>query len=66
MVEGHTTNIFCDNVSVIISSSNTKSVLNKKHSLVAYHFSCDVAIVFCMNGEYNLAETLIKYLSGTQ
>jgi hypothetical protein len=32
MIEGHATNIFCDNESVVRNS------LNKKHSSIAYHY----------------------------
>jgi hypothetical protein len=38
IVEGHATNVLCDNESVVKNSTNVESVLNKKHSLVAYHY----------------------------
>jgi hypothetical protein len=39
IVEGHVTNIFCDdNESVVKNSTKVESVLNKKHSSIAYHY----------------------------
>jgi hypothetical protein len=38
IVEGHATNIFCDNESVMKNSTKVESVLNKKHSSIAYHY----------------------------
>ena len=37
--DGKPTHILCDNNSVVTNTSNTESSLNKKHSLIAYHFS---------------------------
>jgi hypothetical protein len=38
IVEGHATNIFCDNESVVKNSTKVESVLNKKHSSIADHY----------------------------
>jgi hypothetical protein len=38
IVKDHATNIFCDNESVVKNSMKIESILNKKHSSVAYHY----------------------------
>jgi hypothetical protein len=38
MFNGHTTDILCDTESVVRNSSHIESVLNKKHSSIAYHY----------------------------
>jgi hypothetical protein len=38
IVKGHATNVFCDNESFVKNSTNVESVLNRKHSLIAYHY----------------------------
>ena len=40
MVAGHATNVLCDNESVVKNSYEVKSMLNKKHNLLAYHYVC--------------------------
>jgi len=39
MDEVNTKNIFCDNKSVVINSSNVESTLNKKHNYIAFHYT---------------------------
>ena len=62
------TYIFCNNKLVVNNCSSIDSVLNKKHSLVAYHMARwavaagEVSIGW-INGEYNLADAFIKTLS---
>jgi hypothetical protein len=38
IAEGHATNVCCDNESFVKNSTNVESVLNKKHSSIAYHY----------------------------
>ena len=39
IMEGHATNVFCDDEGVVKNTTNVDSTLNKKHSSVAYHFT---------------------------
>jgi hypothetical protein len=68
IVEGHTTNIFCDNESVVKNSTNVESVLNKKHSSVAYHYvrwtvAAGIITVAWIRSEENLADPFTKRLA---
>jgi hypothetical protein len=61
IVEGHATTIFCDNESVVKNSTNVESVLNKKHSSVAYHYvhwavAAGIITVAWIRSEVNLAD----------
>ena len=62
------THIFCDNKSVVNNCQKLESVLNKKHSSVAYHMARwavaagEVSIGW-INGEFNLSDALTKRLS---
>ena len=62
------THIFCDNQSVVKNCSKVESVLNKKHTSVAYHMArWSVAAgeisVGWIDGKYNLADAMTKRLS---
>jgi hypothetical protein len=68
MVEGHATNIFCDNESVVRNSTNVESVLNKKHNSIAYHYvrwavAAGVITVAWIRSEDNLADPFTKHLA---
>jgi hypothetical protein len=68
IVEGHATNVFCDNESVVNNSTNVESVLNKKHSSVAYHYVCwavadGIITVAWIRSEENLADPFTKRLT---
>ena len=57
--------IFCDNQSVLNNCSNIESVLNKKHSLVAYHMArwavaTGEVCIGWINGAFNLADAFTK------
>ena len=56
-----TTNVFCDNKSVVTNSSIPTSVLNKKHNSICYHRvreaqAADTIRVNWIEGEYNKAD----------
>ena len=38
MVAGHTTNVLCENESVVNNSSKVELLLNKNHHSLAYHY----------------------------
>jgi hypothetical protein len=61
IVEGHATNVFCDNERVVKNSTNVESVLNKKHSSVAYTMSA--ITVAWIQSEENLADPFTKRLA---
>jgi hypothetical protein len=68
IVEGHATNVFCDNESVVKNSTNVESVLNKKHSSVAYHYvrwavAAGIITVAWIQSEENLADSFTKRLA---
>jgi hypothetical protein len=68
IVEGHATNVFCDNESVVKNSTNVESVLNKKHSSIAYHYvrwavAAGVITVAWIASEENLADVFTKRLA---
>jgi hypothetical protein len=68
IVEGHARNAFCDNESVVKNSTNVESVLNKKHSSVAYHYvrwavAVGIIIVIWIRSEENLADPFTKRLA---
>lgn len=61
-------NIFADNESVVKSSMNPESTLNKKHVSIAYHltresFAAGVVDLYFINSKDNLADLLTKVLS---
>jgi hypothetical protein len=67
-VEGHVTDVFCDNESVVENSTNVESLLNKKHNSIAYHYvrSCVVAGVISVawiRSEAILADPFTKRLA---
>ena len=62
------THIFCDNQSVVNNFSRIESVLNKKHSSIAYHMirwavAAGEICVGWINGEFNIADAFTKRLS---
>ena len=62
------THIFCDNQSVVNNCSKIESVLNKKHSSVAYHMArwsvaTGEVCIGWINGLYNLAVAFTKRLT---
>jgi hypothetical protein len=68
MVEGHATNIFCDNESVVKNSTKVESVLNKKHSSIAYHYirwvvAAGIIMVAWIESGENLADPFTKRLA---
>jgi hypothetical protein len=67
IVEGYATNVFCDNESVVKNSINVESVLNKKHSSVAYYYvrwavAAGIITVAWIRSEENLADPFTKRL----
>ena len=61
--------VFCDNQSVVFSTSTPESSLKKKHSSIAYHkvreYAASGAIcVFKIKAEDNLADLLTKLCNG--
>ena len=66
--EDSPTNIFCDNQSVVKNCSNMDSVLNKKHTSIAYHMArwavtAGEVCIGWIDGRYNLANAFTKRLS---
>ena len=62
------THIFCDNKSVVNNCSKVESLLNKKHSSVAYHMArwavaAGEVCIGWINGKYNLSDALTKRLT---
>lgn len=62
------TKVLCDNQSVVNNSSKIDSVLNKKHSSIAYHavrwaVAASVMIVGKILGEVNLSDAMTKRLT---
>jgi hypothetical protein len=68
IIEGHATNIFCDNESVVKNSTKVESVLNKKHSSIAYHYvrwavaAGIITVAWIESGE-NLSDPFTKRLT---
>jgi hypothetical protein len=68
IVEGHATNVFCDNDSVVKNSMKIESVLNKKHSSVTYHYirwavaAGIISVAWIPRGE-NLLDVFTKRLA---
>ena len=66
--DGEPAHILCDNNSVVTNTSSVEVSLNKKHSLIAYHFSrwnvaagvCQIAWVPTCE---NIAEAMTERLS---
>ena len=63
--------VLCDNQSVINNTSKIESVLNKKHSAVAYHavrwaVAAEVLRVGKVDTDENLADAMTKVLSATK
>jgi tellurite resistance-related uncharacterized protein len=68
IVEGHARNVFCYNEIVVKNSTNVESVLNKKHSSVAYHYvrwavAAGIITVTWIRSEENLADPFTKRLA---
>jgi hypothetical protein len=62
------TNVLCDNESVVNNSSKVESVLNKKHSSIAYHavrwaVAADVIKVGKVHTDDNIADAFTKRLT---
>jgi hypothetical protein len=60
---------FCDNNSVVLSSTIPGSILKKKHNAIAYHkvretIACGVMQLHYVSTEWNLADILTKILPG--
>ena len=60
--------VFCDNNSLVLNTTNVESKLNKKHNSLAYHeirwavTECILRVAWIDGGE-NLADALTKILS---
>jgi hypothetical protein len=68
MPEGHATNVYCDNESVVKNSSKVESVLNKKHCSIAYHYvrssvAAGIIILAWIASNENLADAFTKLLA---
>ena len=68
MDEDDATYIFCDNESVVNNSTRLKSVLNKKHNSIAYHYTrwnvaVGVVSITWIDGKENLADPFTKRLA---
>ena len=62
------TEVFCDNNSVVLNSSNVESKLNKKNNSLAYHYTrwsvaAGIIRVGWIDGKENLADAFTKVLS---
>jgi hypothetical protein len=60
---------FCDNNSVVLSSTIPGSILKKKHNAIAYHkvretIACGIMQLHYVSTEWNLADILTKILPG--
>lgn len=60
-------NVFCDNASVVMNSSNPESTVKKKHHSIAYHIvretvAMGAALVHKVETGYNLADLFTKVL----
>ena len=60
---------FCDNNSVVLSSTIPGSVLKKKHNAIAYHkiresIACKILQLYHVTTEWNLADILTKTVPG--
>ena len=61
------TNIFCDNQSVVNNCSKIESLLNKKHTSIAYHMArwavaAGEVVIGWINGSFNIADAFTKRL----
>jgi hypothetical protein len=66
-IEG-STSVFCDNKSVVTSTSVPESTLNKKHLGICYHsvreaIAARIMRVTHIDGKFNLADCLTKLLA---
>jgi RPA family protein len=62
-----TTNVFCDNDSVVKNSTRPESTLKKKHNAISYHRvreaqAAGIVRIAKEDGETNLADVLTKCL----
>ena len=62
------TYIFCDNEAVVKNCSNIASVLNKKHSLLAYNaarwsVAAGETVIGWINTAFNIADAFTKQLT---
>jgi hypothetical protein len=68
IVKDHATNVFCDNESVVKNLTKIESILNKKHSSVAYHYirwavaAGIISVAWIPTGE-NLSDVFTQCLS---
>ena len=63
------TNVFCDNKSMVKNTTKPESTLKKKHNAIAYHRvreaqAAGVVRIAHEDGESNLADVLTKSLPG--
>ena len=63
------TNVFCDNESVVKNTTRPESTLKKKHNAIAYHHvheaqAAGVVRIAHKDGETNLSDVLTKSLPG--
>jgi hypothetical protein len=61
------TNVLCDNESVVMNSTRPESMLKKKHNTISYHhvWEAQMAGIICImkeDGDMNLADMLMKSL----
>ena len=65
------TDVLCDNMGVVNNSSKIESILDKKHSSIAYHavrwsVAANIIRVGWIEGDFNLADAMTKRLPSTK
>ena len=60
--------VFCDNNSLVLNTSNVESKLNKKHNSLAYHairwsVAAEIMRVAWIDGNENISDAMTKILS---
>jgi len=65
------TDVFCDNESVVKNSTRPESALKKKHNAISYHSVCEaqtagIVHIAHEDGNTNLADLLTKCLAAPQ
>jgi hypothetical protein len=68
---GEPANVLCDNQGVVNNTSKVESILNKKHSSIAYHgvrwsVAAGIMRVGKILGDHNLADAMTKRLSAAR
>ena len=62
------TEVFCDNNSLVLNTSNVESKLNRKHNSLAFHairwsVAAEIMRVAWINGKENISDAMTKILS---